>query len=290
MPNVADGRGDAQISSLSEDALVRFCAVIFPAQPPFQRFVNEARFGLSRILPALSALGVERPAILEVGAGSCILSAYLASAGLSVTALEPLGPEFDFFADLQRRVLAHCSGNGIVIDVVRAAGEQLDLPGRFDFAFSINALEHMPDPLRTIDNMHDSLRPMASMLVHCPNYSVPFDSHFNALLVTRSKWLNGKLYRSRIARYPQVWEELNFIRYPDVRRHLAARGWDFRFNDGLVRDLMMRLLDDPIFAERMPVLLRMTGRLLQRAGLIRVLQLIPAKLQSPMEFVIKRTT
>src|SRR5262252_9621695 len=138
--------------SLSESDLVRFCSEIFPKEPIYERFVNEARFGLSRVLRSVSLFDPETVEVLEVGAGSCILSSYLASKRLHVTAVEPLGPEFDFFTDLQNRVLAFCRRNSIELKLVHSTGEQLDLSGRFDIAFTINALEHMRDPLLTIDN------------------------------------------------------------------------------------------------------------------------------------------
>src|SRR6476660_2720276 len=235
------------VQELSEADLVRFCSEIFPDQPMYQRMVNEARFCLSRVLPFLDTLGRDHPEVLEVGAGSCILSAYLASRNVRITALEPLGPEFDFFTDLQSRVVDFCRRKGMPFDVVRATGEQIDILERFDLAFTINALEHMRDPLLTLDNMLRSLKPGGALLAHCPNYTVPLEVHFNILLVTRSKPINEWLYRSKIARYPAVWKELNFIRYIDVRRHLRRRGSSFTFNTSVLRDAVRRLLDDPIF-------------------------------------------
>ncbi len=276
------------VQELSEADLVRFCSEIFPDQPMYQRMVNEARFGLSRVLPVLASLGRDRPEVLEVGAGSCILSAYLASRNVRITALEPLGPEFDFFTDLQSRVVDFCRRKGMPFDVVRATGEQIDILERFDLAFTINALEHMRDPMLTLDNMLRSLKPGGALLAHCPNYTVPLEVHFNILLVTRSKPINEWLYRSKIARYPAVWKELNFIRYIDVRRHLRRRGSSFTFNTSVLRDAVRRLLDDPIFAQRMPMPVRVIGSILRYTGLVQALGLLPARLQTPMEVLIRK--
>jgi hypothetical protein len=112
--------------------------------------------------------------------------------------------------------------------------------------------------------------------------------HFNILLVTRSKPINEWLYRSRIARYPSVWRELNFIRYIDVRRHLERRGSSFTFNTSVLRDAVRRLLDDPIFAERMPMPVRAIGGILRYTGLVWALSLIPPRLQTPMEVLIRK--
>ena len=83
--------------SFSEAELVGFGSGILPAEPIFQRFINEARFGLSRVLPILASRKSEHVRNLEVGAGSCLLAAYLASKRFDVTAPEPLGPELLVF-------------------------------------------------------------------------------------------------------------------------------------------------------------------------------------------------
>jgi 2-polyprenyl-3-methyl-5-hydroxy-6-metoxy-1,4-benzoquinol methylase len=286
--HLSDKASLRQGHGLSETDLVRFCADIFTNEPMYERFVNEARFGLSRVLPTLSSFDSENVNVLEVGAGTCILSSYLASKGLHVTALEPLGPEFDFYTVLQSRVLDFCRRRSIALNLVRMTGEQLASPGQFDVAFTINALEHMHDPLLTIDKMCNSLKPRGVVLIHCPNYTIPFDSHFNIFLVTRSKRVNEWLYRSRIERYPQVWDELTFIRYVDVRRRLVHRGFDFTFNQGVMRDLVARLFNDRIFAQRMPLPVRAIGAGLKYCGLLNALRLIPLRFQTPMEVQIRK--
>jgi SAM-dependent methyltransferase len=277
------------VNDVSEVDLLRFCSEIFPKEPMYDRFVNEARFGLSRVLPILPSCAAGSIEVLEVGAGSCMLSAYLASKRLHVTAVEPLGPEFDFFSDPQRRVLEFCRRKGTELKLVRATGEQLDLPGRFNVAFTINALEHMRDPLRTIDNMYDSLKPGGIALIHCPNYTIPFEVHFNVLLVTRSKPINEWLYQSRLRRYPKVWDELNFVRYIDVHRHLVKRRANFSFDHSVMRDLAARLMDDPIFAERMPAVVRAMGAMLRHTGLLHALSYVPPRFQTPMEVHIRKS-
>jgi SAM-dependent methyltransferase len=274
---------------LSEVDLVRFGSRIFPNGPMYDRFLNEARFGLSRVLRLLSSFDAETTQILEVGAGSCLLSAYLASKGLHVTAVEPLGPEFDFFTEPQKLVLEFCRSKAIPVKLLRSTGEQIDLPRQFDVAFTINALEHMRDPLRTIANMCDSLKPGGMALVHCPNYTIPFEVHFNIVLITRRKAINEWLYRSKISRYPEVWKELNFVRYIDVRRHLVKQRANFAFDRSVMRDLVVRLMDDPIFAERMPAIVRAIGAMLRYAGLLHALTYVPPRFQTPMEVQIRKS-
>jgi hypothetical protein len=136
--------------------------------------------------------------------------------------------------------------------------------------------------------MCTSLKRGGIALIHCPNYTVPFDSHFNILLVTRSKRVNEWLYRSKIDRYPRVWDELNFIRYIDVLQHLAHSGLDFTFNQAVMRDLVTRLFNDPIFARRMPLLVRAIGAGLKHFGLLNALLFIPPRFQTPMEVQVRK--
>jgi SAM-dependent methyltransferase len=159
---------------------------------------------------------------------------------------------------------------------------------QFDLAFTINALEHMRDPFQTLDNMYRSLKPGGVLLAHCPNYTIPFDPHFNILIVARSKSLNEWLYRSKIREYPAVWEEINFIRYVDVRRHLRRRGWSFAFDKSIMRDSILRLMNDPIFARRMPRLLRGIASVVRASGVVHALHLLPPRLQTPMEILTKK--
>jgi SAM-dependent methyltransferase len=272
---------------LSESDLLRFLAGIAPGSPMHDLFANEARFGLSRLLPVLSSKKRD-PAVLEVGAGSCMLSAYLASKGVRITAVEPLESGFAFLTDLQNQVLDVCRNNRFPLELVRATGEQLHLREQFDVAFTINALEHMRDPLLAIDNMYRSLRPGGTLLAHCPNYTIPYDSHFNVLLVTRSKRLNERIYRSKIDRRPQLWQEINFIRYADVRRHLMRRGLPFVFDRSVMRDLVTRSLTDRVFAARMPTMVLVISKLLQSSGLISRLTLVRPRWQTPMEVRITK--
>lgn len=124
-------------------------------------------------------------------------------------------------------------------------------------------------------------------LVHCPNYTIPFEFYFNVVLITRSKGFNEWLYRSKIARYPGVWDELNFVRYTNSRRHLAKRRMKFEFDKLVMQDLVQRLMDDPIFAHRRPVTVRVIGAILRYTGLIRALAIVPVRFQTPMQVLIR---
>ena len=54
---------------LSDVDLVRFCSEISPKDCLYELSVNEARFGLSRVLRVLSSFDPKTVEVLEVGAG-----------------------------------------------------------------------------------------------------------------------------------------------------------------------------------------------------------------------------
>ena len=96
------------------------------------------------------------------------------------------------------------------------------------------------------------------------------------------------LAKMAMASRPRVWDELNFIRYIDVPGHLAHSGLDFTFNQAVMHELVTRLFNDPIFAERMPPLVRAIGIGLKHCGLLNALIFIPPRFQTPMEVRVRK--
>ena len=54
-------------------------------------------------------------------------------------------------------------------------------------------------------------------------------------------------------------------------------------------DLVTRTSSDRIFAGRMPGIVRAISKLVQATGLLKALKLIPARWQTPMEVLIKKS-
>jgi SAM-dependent methyltransferase len=276
-------------AAMSVDDLRAFCARAIPQPTGFDRtMINEAAFGLSRLQRLVASLSGRDSTLLEVGAGSLMLSSYLAARGFDVTAVEPADDAFEAFRPLQDAMIAAARREGAAPTVVASAIEDARIRSGFDVVFSINALEHVADPWRALDVMYGALRPGGTLLVHCPNYDVPFDSHFGIVLVTRSKGLNERLYARRIGTRPSLWDGLRFVRSTDVRRYCASRGYAVAFNRSMLRDAVRRLRADPVFAERMPWFVRRVGGLLSAGPLAAALASVPVRWQTPMEFTLSR--
>ena len=274
---------------LSEAELDRFGRAIWPdlvGRPATA--LNQAKFGLSRILPVLSQLPGDNFRVLEVGAGSMLLSAYLASKGLNVTALEPLTPDFSWFEALQMQVLAHCAREEITFERVDSVAEEYNTPGRYDVIFTIHVLEHMRDPLRALENMYQSLKQPGFLLAVCPNYDVPFEPHLGIFLVGLSKSLNARIYARRIATKSKVWDGLFFVRYSRLRQYLDENRIRYAFNRSMVRDMFQQLGKDQFFRARMPPFVRWSHRVLKLARLIDLLYFLPLRMQTPMELLVTK--
>lgn len=248
--------------------------------------VNQAKFGLSRILPTLERLRGVDCHVLEVGAGRMLLSAYLASKGIRITALEPLTADFQWFDAIQRDVLAYCAQEGIAFERVDGLAEEYVAPARYDLIFSIHVLEHMRDPRRALKNMYQSLKTPGVMLALCPNYDVPFEPHLGIWLLGRDKSFNGKVYRRRIAAKQELWDRLSFVRYSALRRFLDEQRIQHSFNSSTLHDMFLQLGKDRLFYERMPPFIRGTYKVLVVSRLISLLRWIPLRLQTPMELLV----
>jgi 2-polyprenyl-3-methyl-5-hydroxy-6-metoxy-1,4-benzoquinol methylase len=274
---------------LSEAELDRFGRAIWPdlvGRPATA--VNQAKFALSRILPVFSRLPGDNFRVLEVGAGSMLLSAYLASKGLTVTALEPLTPDFSWFGALQTQVLAYCAHEGITFERVNSVAEEYITPARYDVIFTIHVLEHMRDPLRALENMYQSLKHPGFLLAVCPNYDVPFEPHLGIFLVGLSKSLNARIYARRVAAKSKVWDGLFFVRYSRLRQYLDEKRIRHVFNRAMVRDMFQQLGKDEFFYARMPPLVRWSYRILNSARVIDLFYYLPLRMQTPMELLIQK--
>src|SRR3546814_8186695 len=90
----------------------------------FDTYAEEAIFGRCYIAHTLSHLGPDAR-ILEVGAGSLLLSCQLAREGFHVTALEPTGEGFSHFEQMRQLLLCRVVADDCLPRVLDIAAEAL---------------------------------------------------------------------------------------------------------------------------------------------------------------------
>lgn len=259
----------------------------------FDVFAAEALFGRAWLAPHLARLPAGAR-VLEVGAGLMLLSSQLAREGYAVVALEPVGSGFSDFRALQTLVREHASRQGVALRVLEVPVEDLQESNQYDFAFSINVMEHLKDVERAVTNVTRALRSGASYAFTCPNYRFPYEPHFG-LPIVGSKRLTGWLFSRQIRSSTRVldsaglWDSLNWITVGMVDR--ACRrlpGVEWRYDRSSLPRTLERATRDAEFASRRAGWMLALARILVATRLHRVLAVMPASLQPMIDCTIVR--
>jgi 2-polyprenyl-3-methyl-5-hydroxy-6-metoxy-1,4-benzoquinol methylase len=221
----------------------------------FDIYFNEAQQALQLFKADLDALAPDA-SVLEVGAGTFLLSSALAASGLKTVALEPTGQGFGHFRKIQQFVRMWLTQGGHALEVIELKAEDLDCAQRFDYAFSINVMEHVDSCNTSIRRVLYALRPGGTFRFCCPNYWFPYEPHFG-IFTLGSKKLTMMFRRSAIENGAMddpigTWNSLNWISVGAVRRSVAMAGGEtiLTFSDDYLKALLSRSVHDATFAAR----------------------------------------
>ena len=144
----------------------------------FDTYAAEAIFGRQYIASDLGRLR-NGARVLEIGAGSLLLGCQLVREGFEVSALEPTGAGFGHFERMRELVLREALAQGCCPRLIDLPAERLEVTGYFDFAFSVNVMEHVNDVTQVLEAVGRSLVEGAWYRFTCPNYLFPYEPHFN---------------------------------------------------------------------------------------------------------------
>lgn len=250
----------------------------------FNTFAQEARVCRSwldasvHLLPAGSS-------ILEVGAGLMLVACQLQREGFLVTALEPIGPGFSIFAQLQKGILAYAERKGFAPAILPIAAENLDTQQAFSLAYSFNVMEHVTDVPSVLIHVINSLKDNGKYQFVCPNYLFPYEPHFN-IPTLFSKKLTALVFKRRIHQANSIpdpnglWSSLNWISVLQVRHILEdLHSVSFQFKKEYFMHTLERLTCDKEFASRRSGWLSQMLIVFVKLGLHRLAPLIPAAAQ-----------
>lgn len=250
----------------------------------FETYAAEAKFGRSFINADLRNL--EKSAhILEVGAGSMILSCQLVIEGYKVTALEPTGEGFSHFSKLRSFVLAQATKLACAPELLLIPAEELVEKNLYDFAFSINVMEHVDNVESVIYSVFESLKPSGTYHFTCPNYSFPYEPHFNIPTFFNKK-LTEYILRKNIHNNQKMpdpigtWHSLNWISVTELRK-IAKRHkkLSIQFNWKILEEALIRIQTDDEFASRRSVFIRLFVKLIVFTKLHKLSQYLPTLAQ-----------
>jgi SAM-dependent methyltransferase len=250
----------------------------------FDIYAGEAIFGRRYIASDVANL---KPGakILEVGAGSLLLSCQLVREGFDVTGIEPVGSGFSHFEQMRQIVVARATALGCLPQILLMTAEAFAERDTFDYAFSVNVMEHVGEVDRVMANVCNSLLEGASYRFTCPNYLFPYEPHFN-MPTLFSKWLTERLLSRQIFGCKHMndpvgaWESLNWISVIQVRG-IAKRllGVKVTFNRSLLVATLERITFDQHFISRRSPWMGKIMSLLVSLHLHRLLRFVPAMLQ-----------
>lgn len=243
--------------------------------------MGEARKTLAMIRPCL------RPGmrILEIGGGVGMTYAVLRSSAFDITSLEPGAQGFGdrHSAGLRLMELLNIDSRAWIktgIEDFEAKQGQT-----FDLIFSYFVLEHIPDLRRAFRAMSGLLSPNGMMVHQCPNYTVPFEPHYNIPLVPfKPEWT--PLFSPGLKNM-NLWKGLCFTTHGKIARLCRGCGLKHEFSRGMTARAFERVLTDKEFASRKQGFVRL-ARILKSTGMLEILRKIPASLNTPMEFTAKK--
>ena len=225
--------------------------------------------------------------ILEVGAGIGLLAGYLNSCGYQVTALEPGLGGFGVSAALSTAVSTRPEFSSL--HRLDFPAEKLDaaLHGRFDFIYSINVLEHIPDLENAVRGMGAVLENRGEMVHTCPNYFVPYEPHFGIPLVpVVPRFTVNFLPKLKDS---ELWQSLNFITAARLNRACRAQGLMMNLEPGVMLRTFSRFDSDSEFRRRQgSSFVFKIFLFLKFTGLLYLLGKLPTSWGTPMVAKITR--
>ncbi|WP_392538302.1 methyltransferase domain-containing protein [Legionella sp. 227] len=218
-------------------------------------YIGEAKFGRTLISDDLQNIS-KNTKILEVGAGSMILSCQLVKEGYDVTALEPMGSGYSHFSQMQTLILDLANSQNISPKIIHLPVEQLDIQNNFDFAFSINVMEHVENVSLALTLIGNSLKKKAVYRFTCPNYLFPYEPHFN-IPTLFSKSITEKFFKKLIFNKIKIpdpegtWNSLNWINVKQIKKIIRnLTHLDIVFNKQYMVSIFERALNDSEFCKR----------------------------------------
>jgi SAM-dependent methyltransferase len=250
------------------------------SQMRMDMLVGEARQTLRMIAPYLG----RGTRMLEIGGGVGLVYAVLRSQGLEIISLEPGNEGFGDRHQAGLRLLHELEVNsqGWLKQGIEnfSPGEQ-----EFTLIFSHFVLEHLPDLDRAFAVMSGMLSTSGLMIHCCPNYAVPFEPHYNMLLIPFRPELTAFLRPGLRAR--DLWQGLNFITAKEVAGLCARYGLQPEFERGMSARAFERVLADPLFSSRKQGFTGLAA-VLQKTGVLRLLRSLPPSLDTPIQFTARK--
>jgi len=235
-------------------------------------WIGEAKFGFEYIRSFCEELN-PGSAVLEVGCGSGILMAMLSEAGASLRfeGIEPFGDGFQNLTELN----SFLQENGMVIHNV--GFEDYVSDKKYDLIYLVNVFEHLDSWRYFLEFVERYLTDNGVCVVLCPNYNVPYESHFGIPILI-NKRLTEKAFAKSIAAFEEendchgLWNSLNFVKLSEVKKEVGDTRLSLTINDKITEDMIDRIATDDEFRKRQRAVGSM-GVMMKKLGLSKFFRL-----------------
>ncbi len=240
--------------------------------------LEEAHFAHSQLQTNMASLGGQAN-ILEVGCGYGVLLSMLAEE-FPHHRFSGIEPFFDGFAQLE-------TFTGVVsqmnVNMKTEAYGDHHPEEKYDAIYCVNVFEHVNDWRHFLDWATDHLQVGGKLLVMCPNYGFPYESHFRIPVIV-NKYVTHTLFQRYIYRFEKnndcvgLWDSLNFVKKADVRQFLGQSEYSLRLvmsdETEIIDELVLRFAQDTEFRKRH----RFIGgvaELMKKLGILKFIHYFP---------------
>ena len=241
-------------------------------------WINEALFGFYHIKEYCKKLEGNNK-VLEIGSGSGILLNLLSEnfKDIIFEGIEPFGEGFsslNYLNSLSRE-------NGV--SIINIGYEELSSDNKYDLIFCINVFEHLYDWRNFLEKISFLLNENGKLIVLCPNYGFPYESHFRIPVIFNKK-ITYYIFKKLIRVFENkndcvgLWDSLNFVKKREIMNHLKDSKYSKNLqiiDHLLILDFMVnRIINDREFRKRQ----RLIGTIaiaLKRLGLLNIFKIFP---------------
>ena len=244
---------------------------------PLRTYISEAKFFKNIVAPDVTNL-ISGSYVIEVGSGIGLLSLHLASLGFEVTAFEPQSSGFNQMNAMRSFISENWKPSAPQVEFREASLNQTtQLEKLADYIFAINVIEHVHDFEELITQAVKAKTPEATMRIVCPNYSIPYEPHFNIpIIFTKriTKFIFGhKIHNSKIPDSDEFWGDLSWPTQKKLKRILKSKGWNVEFSRDATHEYLNRAFSDSDFIVRKG---RIIGSLFKLISvLVRIVRFVP---------------
>ena len=244
---------------------------------PLRTYISEAKFFKNIVAPDVANL-ISGSYVIEVGSGIGLLSLHLASLGFEVTAFEPQSSGFNQMNAMRSLISENWKPSAPQVEFREASLNQTtQLEKLADYIFAINVIEHVHNFEELITHAVKAKTPEATMRIVCPNYSIPYEPHFNIpIIFTKriTKFVFGhKIHNSKIPDSDEFWGDLSWPTQKKLKKILKSKGWNVEFSRDATHEYLNRAFSDSDFIVRKG---RIIGSLFKLTSvLVKIVRFVP---------------